>query len=88
MSSAKRLIAIEMNILPTLNPTLNITKIVNKSKCEVKAHLLKQPHQCSLLLQVFDLLTLASQDLYLSTLQVSLQASLLCQKSHTYHYVL
>ncbi len=38
MSSAKMLIAFEIKILPTLNPTLNLTKVVNKSKCEAKAH--------------------------------------------------
>ncbi len=34
-----------INVPPTLNPTLKLTRRVNKSKNKIKTHLLKQPHR-------------------------------------------
>lgn len=88
-SGAKRLIVFENNVAPALNPTLNLNDCVNKSKWEIKTHLLKEPCHFSLLLQDFQLFNRdsffrgckpKSSILY----QVSCRASLLAQESHTY----
>ncbi len=80
----------------TLNLTLNLNNIVNKSKCEIKTYLLKQPYHFVLLLQVFELLyrvfhRICTHMLYIVgavLYRVRKRASLPSQKSHTYSMLL